>query len=139
MAWRQNMNAADGLRKPRPDTFVESVEGGVAMSEKQRSAGTVLGAVALLIVTGCDDGIGPAGSANLATGASWPFNASGFYDIPPDEFNRVTGYEVFADDFMLGDNSSYDRRPVDLLVLPDGSLLVIDEATQEIYRIWYGG
>ncbi|MEE2899544.1 MAG: hypothetical protein VX815_13855 [Gemmatimonadota bacterium] len=36
------------------------------MSEKQRSAGTVLGAVALLIVTGCDDGIGPAGSANLA-------------------------------------------------------------------------
>ena len=36
------------------------------MSEKQWSAGTVLGAVALLIVTGCDDGIGPAGSANLA-------------------------------------------------------------------------
>ena len=66
MAWRQNMNAADGLRKPRPDTFVESMEGGVAMSEKQWSAGTVLGAVALLIVTGCDDGIGPAGSANLA-------------------------------------------------------------------------
>jgi hypothetical protein len=85
------MNAADGLRKPRPDTFVESVEGGVAMSEKQRSAGTVLGAVALLIVTGCDDGIGPGGSANLARGASGPFNDSGFYDIPPDEFNRVTG------------------------------------------------
>ena len=60
------MNAADGLRKPQPDTFVESMEGGVAMSEKQWSAGTVLGAVALLIVTGCDDGIGPAGSANLA-------------------------------------------------------------------------
>ncbi|MEE2898101.1 MAG: hypothetical protein VX815_06495 [Gemmatimonadota bacterium] len=40
---------------------------------------------------------------------------------------------------MLGDNSSYDRRPVDLLVLPDGSLLVTDDATQEIYRIWYGG
>jgi glucose/arabinose dehydrogenase len=40
---------------------------------------------------------------------------------------------------MLGDNSSYNRRPVDLLVLPDGSLLVTDDAAHEIYRIWYGG
>ena len=39
-----------------------------------------------------------------------------------DSDGRVEGYEVFADNFMLGDNSSYNRRPVDLLVLPDGSL-----------------
>jgi len=56
-----------------------------------------------------------------------------------DAEGSVTGYEVFADNFVLGDNSSYNRRPVDLLVLPDGSLLVTDDATQEIYRIWYGG
>ena len=52
---------------------------------------------------------------------------------------EVEGYEVFADNFMLGDNSNYNRRPVDLLVLPDGSLLVTDDQAQEIYRIWYAG
>ena len=57
--------------------------------------------------------------------------------LDPD--GRVEAYEVFADNFMLGDNSSYNRRPVDLLVLPDGSLLVTDDQAQEIYRIWYGG
>ena len=56
-----------------------------------------------------------------------------------DSDGRVEGYEVFADNFMLGDNSSYNRRPVDLLVLPDGSLLVTDDRAQEIYRIWYRG
>ena len=56
-----------------------------------------------------------------------------------DSDGSVEGYEVFADNFMLGDNSSYNRRPVDLLVLPDGSLLVTDDRAQEIYRICYRG
>ena len=56
-----------------------------------------------------------------------------------DQAGRVTGYEVFADNFMLGSNATYNRRPVDLLVLPDGSLLVSDDQSQQIYRIWYEG
>lgn len=56
-----------------------------------------------------------------------------------DGSGQVTGYEVFADNFMLGSNASYNRRPVDLLVLPDGSLLVSDDQSQQIYRIWYEG
>jgi glucose/arabinose dehydrogenase len=47
----------------------------------------------------------------------------------------VTAYEVFADNFMLGSNATYNRRPVDLLVLPDGLLLVSDDQSHQIYRI----
>lgn len=56
-----------------------------------------------------------------------------------DGSGQVTGYEVFADNFMLGNNETYNRRPVDLLVLPDGSLLVSDDQSHQIYRIWYEG
>ena len=46
------------------------------------------------------------------------------------------GQEVFADNF---DNTNYNRRPVDLGVLPDGSLLVTDNQASETYRICYDG
>ena len=46
-------------------------------------------------------------------------------------------YEVFADGFLTGTNATYTRRPVDLLVLPDGSLLVSDDEEWVIYRIYY--
>lgn len=48
-------------------------------------------------------------------------------------------YEVFADGFFTGSNASYTRRPVDLLVLDDGSLLVSDDQAGVIYRIFYTG
>ncbi|HIN79437.1 MAG TPA: hypothetical protein EYM97_11440 [Gemmatimonadetes bacterium] len=46
------------------------------------------------------------------------------------------GQEVFADNF---DNTNYNRRPVDLVVLPDGSLIVTDNQASETYRICYDG
>lgn len=46
-------------------------------------------------------------------------------------------YEVFADGFLTGTNATYTRRPVDLLVMPDGSLLVSDDEEWIIYRIYY--
>ena len=49
----------------------------------------------------------------------------------------MIGYEVFADGFRLGTNANYNRRPVDLLVMADGSLLVSDDEAWLIYRIWY--
>ena len=36
-------------------------------------------------------------------------------------------------------NSNYNRRPVDLAVMPDGALLVSDDQAQTIYRISYTG
>jgi glucose/arabinose dehydrogenase len=47
--------------------------------------------------------------------------------------NKVTGSEVFADGWLAGGRVS--GRPVDLEMLPDGSLLVSDDMAGAIYRI----
>lgn len=49
--------------------------------------------------------------------------------------NQSQGYEVFADGFLNGDDPR--ARPVDLLQLPDGSLLLSDDFGNTIYRISY--
>ncbi len=51
--------------------------------------------------------------------------------------NQVISYEPFAEGWLKGDSVS--GRPVDLLQLPDGSLLVSDDYTGVIYRISYSG
>jgi glucose/arabinose dehydrogenase len=50
---------------------------------------------------------------------------------------RPTGYEVFASGWLDGRNVR--GRPVDLLLLPDGSLLVSDDDAGAVYRISYEG
>ena len=50
--------------------------------------------------------------------------------------NNVTGYEVFADGWLK--NGKAWGRPVDVLQLNDGSLLVSDDYANCIYRITYG-
>ena len=45
--------------------------------------------------------------------------------------------EVFAEGWLKGNNAS--GRPVDVLELPDGSLLVSDDSADMIYRITYTG
>lgn len=58
-----------------------------------------------------------------------------------DGAGNVTSSEVFASGFFQGVSGGggtvYNRRPVDLLVLHDGSLLVTDDQAQAIYRISY--
>ena len=51
----------------------------------------------------------------------------------------VARYEVSAANFLPEDNTNYNRRPVNLLVMPDGSLLVTNNWASEIYRTWYTG
>ena len=51
------------------------------------------------------------------------------------EDGRPAGYEVFAEGWLQGEEVS--GRPVDLLVLDDGSLLVSDDQSGAIYRISY--
>jgi glucose/arabinose dehydrogenase len=60
-----------------------------------------------------------------------PFNASG----------RPQGYyEDFLTGFLINPSGPTTwGRPVGLLVLPDGSLLLTEEANNRIYRIQYRG
>jgi len=51
------------------------------------------------------------------------------------ENNRPVSYEVFAEGWLQGERVS--GRPVDVLVMPDGSLLVSDDMADSIYRITY--
>lgn len=51
------------------------------------------------------------------------------------EGNRATSYSPFATGWLDGEQVS--GRPVDLLVLPDGSMLVSDDAAGAVYRIFY--
>lgn len=48
---------------------------------------------------------------------------------------RATGYETFMSGFLDGDEVL--GRPVDVLVAPDGSLLVSDDTAGAIYRVSY--
>ena len=49
--------------------------------------------------------------------------------------NEAVSYEPFAEGWLNGDSVS--GRPVDVLVMPDGSLLVSDDYAGVIYRITY--
>jgi glucose/arabinose dehydrogenase len=51
------------------------------------------------------------------------------------EQNRAVSYEVFAEGWLQGRRAW--GRPVDLLVMPDGALLVSDDSAGAIYRISY--
>ncbi len=52
--------------------------------------------------------------------------------------NRATSYDVFAQGWLAGpDEEDAWGRPVDLEILPDGSMLVSDDKAGAIYRISY--
>ncbi|MGO9360371.1 MAG: sorbosone dehydrogenase family protein, partial [Xanthobacteraceae bacterium] len=53
-----------------------------------------------------------------------------------DKDGKVKSVEPFLTGFI--DNNSYIGRPVDVLQLKDGSLLVSDDWNGAIYRITYG-
>ncbi len=51
--------------------------------------------------------------------------------------NRAVSYDTFAEGWLQGDRPW--GRPVALLLLPDGSMLVSDDTARAIYRIHYTG
>ncbi|MFO8183606.1 MAG: PQQ-dependent sugar dehydrogenase [Candidatus Aegiribacteria sp.] len=51
------------------------------------------------------------------------------------EGGSAVEYEVFAEGWLSGDEAF--GRPVDVLVMPDGSLLVSDDRADMVYRIFY--
>lgn len=53
-----------------------------------------------------------------------------------DENQQATSYEPFATGWLRRDGS-VGGRPVDVLLLDDGSMLVSDDSAGAIYRITY--
>ena len=53
------------------------------------------------------------------------------------EGNEATSYEVFAEGWLGKDGQAWGR-PVDVLVMPDGALLVSDDKAGAVYRISHG-
>jgi len=54
-----------------------------------------------------------------------------------DSGRKATSYEVFAEGWLVDEEVS--GRPVDVLVAPDGSLLISEDKNGHIYRISYAG
>ena len=54
-----------------------------------------------------------------------------------DDDHKSTGYEVFAEGWLEGESAW--GRPVALLNMPDGSLLLSDDHAGVVYRVWYEG
>ncbi|MEQ8878165.1 MAG: sorbosone dehydrogenase family protein [Cyclobacteriaceae bacterium] len=56
-----------------------------------------------------------------------------------EEGGESQGKEVFIDGFLMKSNNQYWGRPVDMIFLEDGSMLLSDDMSGTIYRIWYEG
>ncbi len=55
-----------------------------------------------------------------------------------DAHGKSLGYQPFASGWLEADDSVWGR-PVDVELMPDGSMLVSDDHADAIYRIWYDG
>lgn len=56
-----------------------------------------------------------------------------------DSEGNAAGTEIFADGWLDDESGEYLGRPVDVMPMPDGSLLVSDDLAGAIYRISYDG
>ena len=77
------------------------------------------------------------GQLLIAEHGSWNRSKKVGYRISLVRFEdgQPATYEPFAEGWLQG--QSADGRPVDLLVIEDGSLLVSDDASGVVYRISY--
>jgi YD repeat-containing protein len=77
------------------------------------------------------------GGIFIAEHGSWNRSAPIGYRVSfvKVEEGRATSYEVFAEGWLKGGTAG--GRPADVLVMPDGSLLVSDDKAGRIYRFTY--
>jgi len=79
------------------------------------------------------------GRAFIAEHGSWNRLLPVGYRITTVRFeDGAARYEVFADGWLSRVRRSAWGRPVDVLVMPDGALLVSDDRAGRVYRISYG-
>ena len=68
-------------------------------------------------------------------GSSLEIYAHGVRNTVGFEGKRPVGYEIFAEGWLQ--NNKAWGRPVDIIIMQDGSLLVSDDRAGAIYRITY--
>jgi glucose/arabinose dehydrogenase len=74
----------------------------------------------------------------IAQHGSWNRSRKNGYRViavEVDEGGKVQSHEVFASGWLDGERAW--GRPVDLLVMPDGALLISDDAAGAVYRVTY--
>ncbi len=76
-------------------------------------------------------------AAIIAQHGSWNRSKKSGYRVLTVRLDgaRVAGYEPLIDGFERDDRVS--GRPADVLVMPDGALLVADEQAGAVYRVTY--
>ncbi len=77
----------------------------------------------------------------VARHGSWNRSKKSGYDVMLVNVkeNKVTGQQVFASGWLDEASQEVWGRPVDVLVMPDGALLVSDDYAGVIYRISHSG
>ena len=79
------------------------------------------------------------GAIFIAEHGSWNRDPKSGYRVTVVKLKegRAVSYQPFAQGWLQGDDAW--GRPVDLIVTPDGALLVSDDKAGIIYRIDYAG
>lgn len=100
--------------------------------------GAHVASLGLLFLTGGELPAAYRGQVLIAEHGSWNRSTPVGYRISLVRLagNQAVAYEPFATGWLNRDGSAWGR-PVDLLQLPDGSLLVSDDRAEAIYRIHY--
>ncbi len=77
----------------------------------------------------------------VAEHGSWDRSKKSGHNVSLVRFNnnKVAGHEVFASGWLNDASQKVWGRPVDILVLKDGSLLISDDQAGVIYRVTYNG
>ncbi len=78
----------------------------------------------------------------LAEHGSWNRSKKSGYKlslVKVDANSKSAGYETFASGWLDDATQKVWGRPVDVLLLPDGSMLVSDDQANVVYRITYKG
>ncbi len=77
----------------------------------------------------------------VAEHGSWNRSKKSGYNLTLVKFNngKVSGHEIFASGWLDVSSQKAWGRPVDVLMLPDGSMLVSDDRANVVYRISYKG
>lgn len=81
------------------------------------------------------------GHAFIAEHGSWNRSSKVGYRVTLVKLdgNQAVGYEPFIDGWLDEESQEAFGRPVDLLFLKDGSLLISDDVGDAIYRVTYKG
>jgi glucose/arabinose dehydrogenase len=120
-----------------PDPEYGSRAGGRAITPPERELGPHVASLGMRFYTGT---MFPGEYRNqifIAEHGSWNRSTPIGYRVTLVRLKdgRAAGYEVFAEGWLQGRGAW--GRPVDVLVMPDGALLVSDDRAGAIYRISY--